>query len=924
MQGHLPNISWVPNRFSFSSALVVVFALFAVMAASIMLKLLNEHDQIMATSNAISAAKTTSDNINNFRSFYSGEIVQPALESGVTVTHLFRETPNSIPLPATMSLDFGNYLTLQESSVGYKMFSNFPFKWRQDRTLDEVEFEVLNNGLNEEKVVFEENGDLRLFSPVVMESNCVSCHNSLEYSPKRDWVVGDVRGYQEIIYPSQLVSGNEARTPIMDRFILFVLLSFLAGLSVILVLAQLNNRAFRRVKDSARREQENAGKLELSNRALVESLEQLQNSKENEKLLSLVAEKTDNAVIITDSDGKIEWVNAGFENMTGYLIDEVKNREPGSFLQGSRTDPKTVKTMREAISNCSSFSVEVLNYSKSGKQYWVAIDSQPVLNEDGSLSAFIAIERDISAEKQEQQNLEAARRAAEESNEMKSQFVAMMSHEIRTPINGLLGALGLIKDSDLNEDQEKYMELAKSCADSLLFLVNDVLDYSKIEAGKLEIESTTFSLDEMLNSVSDVVTPRAQDQGLQLTFANGIPLDTYFEGDVSRIRQVLLNLLSNSLKFTEKGSVDLEVKPLTNNAVNRVLKFIVRDTGEGIAKKDHDRLFEKFVTLKPVYLQSHVGTGLGLSISKSLVELMGGEIGFSSEPGLGTEFWFTVPLVESSKCLPNTLSSCENENLSDLKGRILLAEDNPANQLVAKEILTRAGLDVEIVSDGADAILSCERREYDLILMDIGMPVVDGIEATKLIRKTDTSNSRTPIIAMTAHVKKGDRESLMDQGLSDYLAKPVSKQNLLKMVNKWLQLGREVSLVQETDIDFENRMPIEPLVDTEKLDIIRQDIGADLLKTLVVMFEEQVSELGQNIEFAINANELINASNFAHKLKGSASTLALSYLARILQEFEDHCREGKDNDLQARARSIFKIARDSHAELEKNVSYPAH
>jgi PAS domain S-box-containing protein len=661
---------------------------------------------------------------------------------------------------------------------------------------------------------------------------------------------------------------------------------------------------------------------DITERKLAEAA--LRESQAATRKLSLVAARTDNLVIIASPQGRIEWVNESFSRVMEYELDEIIGRDPQTFLIGPETHSRTVRHIRAATARGVGVSTDIVNYSKSGRKYHLHVEIQPVRDEQGAIETFITILTDITARVETELTLRRAKTEADQASRAKSEFLASMSHEIRTPMNGVIGMTSLLLDTPLSADQRDFVSTIRTSGEALLTIINDILDFSKIESGKMELEHLPFDLRTCVEETLDLFALPAAGKHLELSYHLAPDVPEFIVGDVTRLRQVLVNLVNNAVKFTPGGSITVEVRPAATAPPEEDarLEFIVEDTGIGIPPEKLSRLFQPFSQGDSSTTRKYGGTGLGLVICDRLCALMGGEIHVESEPRRGSRFIFTLrapaapypaphPPLDLPPDLPRgyvlglddlpfnhrrlatffeglgfpytaltdpakarlqsrglpTLALLDEELVLTGAGRelmlglreakiptlllvppgggasaslppfqvtlakpvkqgaleralldsinapaqrtrpmhpprtalprlaeelpldVLLVEDNAVNQKVALRFLERIGYQADAVANGLEALEACDRQRYDLVLMDLQMPEMDGFEAAREIRRRFPADRQPKIIALTANALQGDRELCLAAGMDDYVTKPIKLQELGEAIRRVATAG---------------------------------------------------------------------------------------------------------------------------------------
>ena len=540
--------------------------------------------------------------------------------------------------------------------------------------------------------------------------------------------------------------------------------------------------------------------IEELNSQLAERLAALELAEQDLRRLSTAVEQSPASIVITDVDARITYVNLAFCVASGYFADEVIGENP-RILQSGDTPPEVYQQMWQTLTAGEIWRGELINRRKDGSHYIERATISPVRGSDGTISQYVAVKEDITEQRRNEEELAAhrqhlqqlvdqrtrelaeAKAAAEAANLAKSAFLANMSHEIRTPMNAIIGLNYLLLKSPLEPAQRDKLLKVTSASEHLLQVINDILDLSKIESGKLELESQTFDPREVLQAAASVIRDQALGKGL-LVGVDGGNLPAQAIGDAQRLRQVLINFASNALKFTRTGSIQLAGELLATDGPTLTCRFTVTDTGLGIRREDIPRLFKPFEQLDASTTRHYGGTGLGLAIASHLAHLMDGEVGVDSTPGQGSTFWITARLQAGGQATARPAAAGPALR-QKLFGRVLLVEDEPLNREIGCDLLAAIGLDVSTANDGFAAIERFQEGGFDLILMDVQMPGLDGLDTTRRIRSLP-GGAQLPIVALTANAYSEDRQRCLDAGMNDFLAKPVEPEALYAILGKYL------------------------------------------------------------------------------------------------------------------------------------------
>jgi PAS domain S-box-containing protein len=593
--------------------------------------------------------------------------------------------------------------------------------------------------------------------------------------------------------------------------------------------------------------EERTQQLVETNRSLYKEIEE--RKKDGEELLvkSVALEAAVAAIVISDSDGLIEWVNPAFTTLTGYTNEEVKGENP-RVLKSGKHDKAFYKNIWDTILAKKAWCGEIINKRKDGSEYYEEMTIAPVMAQNGEIIRFIAIKQDISERKRFEDELSFAKNEAEQANMAKSDFLARMSHEIRTPLNAIIGITHLTLHTELNKKQADNLKKVYSSATSLLSIINDILDFSKIEANKLELEQIEFDLEEVFRELTSLITYKALDKNLEIAFSLPRSVPNNLKGDPLRLGQILNNLSINAIKYTEKGEIVIKIELAEKKNGKVKLLFSVKDTGIGLSKEETLRLFKSFSQADVSTTRNYGGTGLGLAICKKLTEIMGGEIWVESTKGQGSTFFFTAwfGLGEQTKSKKFLVPD-------DLRGmKALVCDDNETACEILKEALETFKFDVTTVTSGKDALeelLKSSNEPYKLVLMDWIMPEMNGLQAAKLIMTNKKISTPPKIIMVTAFDREEVRSEVEETGIAGILIKPVGNSDLYNTILETFGKTAQIKLAEKK-------------IHTISADILQQVHGA-----LVLLVEDNdinqdvavgiLEEAGATAEIANNGKEAV-------------------------------------------------------------------
>ena len=618
------------------------------------------------------------------------------------------------------------------------------------------------------------------------------------------------------------------------------------------------------------------------------------------------------AVIITDKNGFIEYVNPMFTKITGYELKEALGKKP-SILKSGEIDEAVFQDLWQTITSGKNWQGEVLNKRKNGELFWQDSKISPIFDEDNNITHFIAINDDVSEVKE-------LRNKLQKELKDKSEFIAFISHEIRTPLNGIYGLTTEMLETKLDDVQKDAVHTIVTSCNSLEQILSDVLDLSKIESNQMKLDNVMFDLKLLLDNIIKLMIPYANQKNIGLAINISKDVKRFFIGDPLRLRQVIVNIVNNAIKFTEKGGISIFVSNSGQNQNQQTLLFEFKDTGIGMLEEERVKIFKAFSQADASINSKYGGTGLGLSICNKLINLMSGEIGFETKPEKGSFFWFKVPLEESFK-------NPEEEDYHDsfinppepfvAPLNILLVEDNPINVKVAVSFLGRRGHNVTFVHNGEDAVEAVFANNFDIVLMDINMPIMDGFEATQRIRKLDGDKAKIPIIALTGDTSFGESEKYLAFGMDWYINKPIYIPELINVIARFSPKDKvenhnysfnKSKKTYKKEHDWLDAAAITTLItEIDKTDIIH------LFKDFFIYAEEQVAK----IKTALSISEYETIRQLCHSFKSTSASIGLARFAELNAQIESECKKQNYKNAKNLCSELDEIYQKSISELIK-------